>query len=92
MLYRGLSAREVVELRAFYMLEPRSDSRMDLLFAKLSAVIANMVRGKDASPFSVSDFLLRFEIPDDDELEEPSEIDIELMQRMIASPKERRSG
>lgn len=65
---------------------------MDLLFAKLSADIANMVRGKDTSPFGVSDFLLKFEIPDDEELEEPSEIDIELMQRMIASPKERRSG
>lgn len=65
---------------------------MDLLFAKLSADIANMVRGKDTSPYSVSDFLLKFEVPDDEELEEPSEIDIELMQRMIASPKERRSG
>jgi hypothetical protein len=74
-------------------MEPRGDKRTDILFAKLSADIANMVRGKDTTPFSVEDFMLKFDAGlDEEELEEPSELDLELMQRMIASPKERRSG
>lgn len=89
-----MTAREIIELRAFYIMEPRNDLRMDLRFAKLSADIANMVRGKDTSPFSVEDFMLKFGSDglDEEELEEPSELDLILLQQMVTAPKERRSG
>lgn len=53
-----------------------------------------MVRGKDQTPFSVSDFMLKFEVEEieEEEFDGPSELDLELMRRWTAPVKDRRRG
>ncbi len=74
------------------MMEPRSSLRMDVLFAKLTADLANMWKGKDQRALTIEDFFLDFDVADTEEIEEPSELDLALLRQMTATPKERRHG
>lgn len=56
----GMSSREWSEWQVFWRLYGFGEQRMDVRFAQLMAMIANLVRGKDSPPVSVEDIL-----PDD---------------------------
>jgi len=55
-----MSAEEFVEWMVFNELEPMSPVRIENCIATLSAVVANMFRGKGKRPASPSDFMVDF--------------------------------
>lgn len=57
----GMSSREWSEWQVFWRLYGFGERRMDVRFAQLMALIANLVRDKDSSPVSPEDIL-----PDED--------------------------
>lgn len=58
----GISSRAWSEWQTFWHLYGFGEKRMDVRFAQLMALIANLVRGKDAPAVSIDDIL-----PDDDD-------------------------
>lgn len=69
----GFSSRAWSEWQVFWHLYGFGEKRMDVRFAQLTALIVNLVRGKDISPVTVDDIL-----PDDGEDDEDEDdVDVE---------------
>lgn len=49
---------------AFSQVEPFGEERADLRSATIACIIANVNRGKDQRPFEVSDFMPKFDPPE----------------------------
>ncbi len=49
---------------AFEQIEPFGDRRSDIHAAQICAVIANVNRGKDTKPYTISDFLIDWKPPE----------------------------
>jgi len=60
-LGRSLTAKQLLGWEAFDSLEPVGDERIDLLFASVVAMIANVNRGKDQKPFTLQDAMLKWD-------------------------------
>lgn len=58
-----MSAHEFAEYRAYFSIEPHSETRADIRNAQLCATVANCTpfRKKGAKPVEVSDFLKAFD-------------------------------
>jgi len=56
----NISSRELSEWIAYDAVSPIGESRLDLLFAYLMAVLVNVHKGKDDTPASPEDFLIDF--------------------------------
>lgn len=54
-----MSSRELTEWRAYWEIEPWGEERADLRVGTLSAIVANVARGKGQRPFSPADFFYR---------------------------------
>lgn len=64
-LLSRIDSRELSEWMAFYKLEPWGDERADLRIAILASLYANANRKKGQAPFKPSDFIPRFEPPEE---------------------------
>jgi hypothetical protein len=60
-LLNQIDAKELMEWRAFYNIEPFGEEREDLRMAMVCCTLANIHRGKNTPPYRLSDFLLRFD-------------------------------
>jgi hypothetical protein len=65
----GLSSREWSEWQVFWHLHGWGEKRMDVRFAQLMSLIANLVRSGDDGPIPPDQFLPEEYDPDDDEIE-----------------------
>lgn len=55
-----MSGQEFVDWIAYFSLEPFGHARLDVHFARLMALLANINRQKDARPFEPRDFMPEF--------------------------------
>ena len=67
----GMSSRQWSEWQVFWRTYGWGERRMDVRFAQLMTLIANLVRSNDAPPVGVEAFL-----PDDDDDEEIDAADV----------------
>lgn len=68
-MLEGLSSREWSEWQVFWHLYGWGERRMDVRFAQLMSLIANLVRSGDTSPITPDEFLPDEDDSDDDEIE-----------------------
>jgi hypothetical protein len=61
-----LDSEELLLWQVLEAIDPYGQRRLDIQFARLAKTVMDSVGGKDAAgkPFTVSDFLLKFEQPD----------------------------
>jgi len=62
-LLRRMDSAELTEWMAFYSVEPFGDARGDIQAAIVAATMANCWRGKDKTPYKLSEFLPKFDPP-----------------------------
>lgn len=63
-LARSLTAKQFQEWEAYALLEPFDEVRADYRAASIVTTLANVNRGERQAPFSLKDFLLNFEEPE----------------------------
>jgi len=63
-LLTKLTNRQFSEWIAFSQVEPFGEERADLRSAIIACITANAFRGKDQKPFEVSDFMPKFDPPE----------------------------
>jgi hypothetical protein len=61
-----ISSAQYSEWMAFYRLEPYGEERADLRAGIIASTIANANRGKNQKVFKPSDFIARFDPPDEE--------------------------
>lgn len=74
----SISSQAWSEWQVFWHLYGFGEKRMDVRFAQLMALIANLVRGKDSPAVSVDDLLLDEDGDEDDDTFDAGEIGTEL--------------
>lgn len=65
----GITSQAWSEWQVFWHLYGFGEKRMDVRFAQLMTLIANLVRGKDSQAIAVEDFLFDDDGGDDDEFD-----------------------
>lgn len=65
----SFDSRTWSEWQVFWHLYGFGEKRMDVRFAQLMTLLANLVRGKDSQPVTVDDMLADDDSEDDDEIE-----------------------
>ena len=69
-LQERMTAREFVQWQAYYNINPFGPERGDMQAAVGACVTANVNRGKSTKEYRVSDFVLSFETPKQQTLEQ----------------------
>lgn len=62
-LMQRMSAAEFIEWRLLEQIEPFGDRRSDVQVGLLCALIANIHRGKDTRPYTITDFVPTWDPP-----------------------------
>lgn len=80
-----MSERELVGWQIFWCLEPPAATRVEIAIARLTAIVANMMRGEKQDPFTVADFLPEWGHPQGDrpDEDEPDDGGFAAMQRLM---------
>lgn len=60
-LLARVSSLELSEWRAYSQVEPFGEERADMRAALVAQTMANLWRGKNTNPFTLEDFMLKFE-------------------------------
>jgi hypothetical protein len=69
-----VDAREFEAWLAYSQLEPWDETRADLRAGIIANVMANVHRGKETEPFSLSDFMPQYGVEDDAAVDEDAMI------------------
>ena len=73
-LLSEIDSREISEWIAFNNIEPFGEQRADLRAAMIACVMANAWRGKNQPAFKLDDFILNFDPPKQQSVEEMKKI------------------
>lgn len=60
-MLRSITAKQFQEWYLYAQIEPFGEKRADLRMAATNALLANINRGKNQTPYKIEDFLFNFE-------------------------------